>query len=180
MKTIQLTQGKVALVDDADYEWLNQYKWHAIKDHNTWYAVRGISRNGSYTTISMHRVILGLEPGDKRETDHKNHNGLDNRQDNIRICTHSQNQQNKSLQKNHSSQFKGVRWHKRCNKWQTQIGHKYLGLFTSEVEAAKAYDAAAKEYFGEFALLNFAHSPLKTRGTVVHSARCPATVFERV
>ena len=159
MKRIPLTQGKYALVDDSDYEWLNQYKWFAHKEYNTWYAVRSVSRNGIHTIIRMHRVIMGLNPGDPRHVDHRNHNGLDNRQDKLRICTNSQNRCNQIPQKNRSSQFKGVCWHKDNHKWQTQIqidGHNiYLGIFDSEIEAAKAYDRKAIELFGEYACINF-------------------------
>jgi hypothetical protein len=160
MKRISLTQGKYALVDDSDYEWLNQYKWYAIKDYNTWYAVRHITKpDGKQTLISMHRFILGLEYGDLREGDHKNHNGLDNRQDNLRICTGSQNQYNANPHKNCSSVFKGIYWNKISNKWHTRISirgqQRNLGYFNNEIKAAKAYDEAARKYFGEFANLNF-------------------------
>ena len=158
MKYIPLTQGKFACVDDADYEWLNQYKWHAQKDGNTWYAVRHITKpDGKRQAVMMHRFILGLKPSEL--TDHRNHNGLHNWQDNLRICNHSQNKQNSNPQKNGSSKYKGVYWKKSIHKWGTQIMKKgknyHLGYFTSEIEAAKAYDIAAVKYFGEFASINF-------------------------
>jgi len=158
MKEIPLTQGKFALVDDVDYEWLNQWKWYAHKGGNTFYALRKAYHNDLRVTIRMHREILGLGRGDPREGDHCNHNGLHNWQDNLRICTRSQNQHNGSPRKNCSSSFKGVNWHKDTHKWQVQITNngkqKYLGCFTSEVEAAKAYDRKAMELFGEFAHIN--------------------------
>ena len=159
MKQIPLTQGKVALVDDADYEWLNQWKWCAMKGHNTWYAARYSSPvNRKQRTIFMHREILGLKFGDPRQTDHRNHNGLANWRDNLRICNGTQNQYNRNPQKNHSSEYKGVSWHKRRHKWRARIffdNHNiHLGYYASEVEAAKAYDKAAIEFFGEFALIN--------------------------
>ena len=162
MKTIPLTQGKVALVDDVDYDELNRFKWSAHYRHNNWYAARnGSSINGKRKFIYMHREILGLKPGDGIKTDHKNHNGLANWRDNLRICTNAENLRNKKPKKGCTSQYKGVCWHKDCHKWVTHIKinnhYAHLGLFTSEIEAAKAYDAAAIRNFGEFALLNFNH-----------------------
>ena len=160
MKTIQLTQGKVALVDDIDFEHLNNHKWHAAKTHRgTYYAARKIRlADGKQGTIFMHREVLGLNQGDPN-CDHKNHNELDNRRDNLRRCTPLQNMQNQRPHRNGSSAFKGVCWNKKREKWQVQIrweGHKkHLGYFDNEIEAAMAYDIVAVRYFGEFASLNF-------------------------
>lgn len=159
MKRIKLTQGKFAIVDDADFEWLNRHKWYACKSCNTFYVARSSPIvNGKRTIILMHREILGLGLGDKRQGDHKNHHGLDNRRDNLRIATCSQNHQNEVPRRNFSSAFKGVSWRKRHDKWQAKIQVngkiKYLGCFDSETEAARVYNRAAKELFGEFARLN--------------------------
>ena len=158
-KLIPLTQGQFAIVDAEDFDELNKFKWCATKEHGTWYAVRfSLSINGKRHKILMHRVILGLEPGDGKEGDHQNHNGLDNRLDNLRICTRSQNQHNQKPQKNCTSQYKGVTWHKRAHKWQVEItknGKKrYLGCFMSEIEAALSYNKYAQKFYGEFARLN--------------------------
>jgi len=160
MKQIQLTQGKVAIVDDEDYERLNKHKWYANKGHDTFYAVRNSPRlNGKQTHIFMHRVILGLELGDTRQVDHKNRNSLDNWRDNLRTCNGTQNKQNGNPYRNGSSAFKGVTWEMRERKWRARIKLngklKHLGYFDSEIEAAIAYDEAARKYFNQFAYTNY-------------------------
>lgn len=154
MKRIPLTQGKFAIVDDELFEWLNQWKWCAHKNRNTYYAERGGKGH-----IQMHREILGLTYGDGKLSDHINHNGLDNRQSNIRICTNAENLQNQRPQKDKTSKYKGVRWSKVAEKWRAYIkkNKKWscLGYFANEIDAAKAYNRKAKELFGEFACPNF-------------------------
>lgn len=152
MKKIKLTQGKFALVDDADYEWLVQFKWCIVKVRRIYYAIRAVQGK----TVYMHRFML--EAPKDMDIDHINHNGLDNRRANLRICTHIQNLQNKRSSCNGTSKYKGVSWCKRDKKWTAQIEHggqsAYLGRFANELEAANAYDKAAKELHGEFAYLN--------------------------
>ena len=162
MKQIPLTQGQYALVDDADYVWLNQWKWCAFECRDYFYAIRRSIRtneDGKHYLIYMHRQILGLGYGDPRQGDHIDHNTLDNSRDNLRICTHQENLRNRKSSQNTSSQFKGVCWDKQYQKWQVDISingkHKKLGRFAVEKEAALAYDAAAIREFGEFAYLNF-------------------------
>jgi hypothetical protein len=158
-RKIQLTQGKFAIVDDADYEWLNQWKWYACADCNTYYAVRQLYKNGKQIQIRMHREVLGLKYGDLRQCDHRDSNGLNNRRSNLRIATSAQNQHNQRYRRVGTSKFKGVHWNKLRKKWRAKIGINdqqiYLGSFNSEIEAAKTYDKAAKMFFGEFAHTNF-------------------------
>ncbi len=107
----------------------------------------------------LHRLIMGLDNDDDRICDHINHNTLDNRIENLRICTHRQNMQNTSSRKGSSSTYKGVAWNKTAKKWQAVIRandiNYYLGIFKTEEEAARVYDAKAVELHGEFAYLNF-------------------------
>lgn len=155
MKQIPLTQGMFALVDDEDFEWLNQWKWYAKKDSATYYAVRG-SRN---KTIRMHRLILGLT--DKNIfADHIDHNGLNNQRSNLRKATHTQNLRNKQ-KTGKGSKYLGVC---RINNKGGSTTYRaiisvnnttiYLGAFRIEEDAARAYNEAAIKYSGEFANLN--------------------------
>jgi len=158
MKKIPLTQGKFALVDDGDYGDLSGYTWYAAKNRNTYYAQRSKTISGKPKVIKMHRVIMGLHFGDGKQIDHINGNGLDNQRANLRFCTNQENLRNQKATKNCSSQFKGVNFHKKAMKWQARIcvnnKDKHLGSFDTEIEAAKAYNEAAKELFGDYALCN--------------------------
>ena len=114
MRKIKLTQGKYATVDDADYELVSKHTWCAKKVKNTWYAVRK-SKEGNH--VYMHRLILGLSLGDKRQGDHINRNGLNNQRNNLRICT---------LQQNHfNNGTKGIRFEKTLKKWAAYIKYNY-------------------------------------------------------
>jgi len=158
MKMIDLTQGKVSLVDDEDYKLVSRYKWYVSPEGGTYYAARSVRKKGCRVTIKMHRLILGLKPGDGKHVDHINHDGLNNRRSNLRIVTHQQNHFNMIPKKGGYSRFKGVCWCKLNKRWISQIMYNYknynLGYFDSENDAAKAYNAKAKELFGEYAYLN--------------------------
>lgn len=155
MKLIPLTQGLFAQVDDEDFDYLNQNKWYAHKNGHTHYATRATSRTlGKQKTISMHCEILNT-----KGIDHIDNNGLNNQKNNLRKATNTQNQANKKKISKATSQYKGVYWNKNAKKWKVQVEcckkQYHIGYFTDEIEAARAYDAKAKELFGEFAKTNF-------------------------
>ena len=144
MREIQLTQGKVAQVDDEDFEELNQFKWCAGKYGKMHYAMRqSATLNGKRRIIRMHYAIVGKLPD--LEIDHIDGNGLNNQKSNLRFVTHRQNgQNNKNAIK--TSQYPGVCLDKRRNKWIAQIqingANKFLGYFTSEINAFNTYRKA--------------------------------------
>ena len=158
MKEIQLTQGKVALVSDHRFDELNRWKWSASFYNGKWYAVRFEGPRLLQKTIRMHRQIMNVADP-KIEVDHWDGDGLNNQDENLRVCTHIENSHNTSSHKDSIVGFKGVTWNKKAKKYQVQImvdGKAiYLGLFTDSTEAARAYDNAAKEFHGPFAKLNF-------------------------
>ena len=155
MKEIKLTQGKFAIVDDDDFKKLNQYKWHTCVGKNTFYAIRSVYKiNGKQTTIRMHREIMNA-PKDIK-IDHKFHNGLDNRKENLRFCNTQQNNFNrKTFNKNNKLGVKGVCWHNDHKKFMAniQIDNKIicLGYFNVLGDADSVYRIAEEKYFGEFA-----------------------------
>lgn len=158
MKFIPLTQGKVALVDDEDFELVSKFNWSATKARKTWYAKRYVNRDGLETTISLH--VMLLPPKEGFITDHKNGNGLDCQKHNLRYATWQQNNRNRSsLTRTKTSQFRGVCWHIRQKVWLAGIRisgkQLHLGRFQIEEDAARAYDSAARLYFGEFCRPNF-------------------------
>ena len=151
MKRIAVTQGKFALVDDENYEWLNQYKWSISKG----YPARRLKR-GNKTHISMHRLIMNFPKG--KEIDHINGNRLDNRKVNLRIVTRAGNMQNRGLSKVNKTGFKGIYFFIPNKKWQAHIRFNrkkiHLGYFVDKKEAARAYNWAALKYFGQYANIN--------------------------
>ncbi len=157
MKTISLTQNKIAWVDDDDYERLNQYKWHAIRYNTKYYPTRHEHKKGKQRRILMHRQILNVPAG--MDCDHKDHDGLHNGRDNLRIATRAENCRNRRPYKIGTSRYKGVCWHRRSSKWCARIRVQgrliHLGMFFSETKAALAYDKAAHNYFRQFAYSNF-------------------------
>jgi len=153
MKQIPLTQGKFALVDDEDFEFINRRKWHILKGKNTCYA---ITTKGIFPkAILMHRLILEASP--EMQVDHIDGNGLNNTRANLRLCESRENQRNHRLYSTSTTGFKGVSAFRK--KFKANIGFDnkqiFIGLFETPEEAARAYDKLALEYFGEFASLNF-------------------------
>lgn len=162
-RTIPLSRGYVAVVDDQDYKWLSRWKWHAIGCDSYPYAARRqraceIGVCGHRKLVYMHRAVVGLEGEDSRKADHENHDTLDNRRENLRVCTHSLNLANQ-ISTRGRSRYKGVYWDTSRSKWKVYVGtspnRRYLGLYHSEEDAARSYDEAARIRWGEFAYLNF-------------------------
>lgn len=161
MKEIKLTKGYAAQVDDETYKWAKMLKWSAqVRQLSTGlniYARRNIRTNGHTKAYYLHRMITGVKDGEY--VDHIDGNGLNNRKSNLRICTQQQNTSNKRPMPGGSSTWKGVSWDKKSKTWYSYIMVYYkripIGHFTSEIDAAKAYDRAALEHYGEFAKLNF-------------------------
>ena len=152
-RKIPLTQNRFARVDPEDYVALARHKWSAARQGRNVYAVR--SEKG--VQIRMHRVIMKAPR--HLVCDHIDHDGANNTQRNLRLCTRGQNGKNQRRRTDGRSKYKGVSWHKGDRKWHARIYHDgrchHLGAFTSEIEAARAYDRAARILHGPFASLNF-------------------------
>jgi len=159
MKEIKLSRGRIALVDDNDFGRINAHKWHLNNPRHCCYAERNVPmKNGNgFTAMRMHREIMNAPDG--MEVDHIDGNGLNNQKSNLRLCTHSQNQANRKMQKNNRSGFRGVSWRKRERRWAAVVSidgkRRYLGYFISIYDAAKARDNVVASHFGDFAKLNF-------------------------
>lgn len=155
-REIPLTKGKVALVDAADFEWLSQWKWFA---HVTGYCLGNVNVDGVRRTVTMHRMIMEPPPG--FEVDHANRDGLDNRRANLRVATRSQNVVNRIVRAG-AAGFRGVyidASHHGARPYRAEISFNgkraRLGRHLTAIEAARAYDRAARQLHGEFAILNF-------------------------
>jgi hypothetical protein len=153
IRYIPLTQGQIAVVDAEDFEKLSRYKWFAIRGHHTFYVAT--RDKTTHRIILMHRVIMQAPDG--MVVDHVDGNGLNNCRSNLRICTQKQNTYN-SRPKGGKSGFKGVDYDKGTGKCRAYICHQGkripLGVFDSEIEAARARDRKARELQGEHAWLN--------------------------
>lgn len=146
-REIPLTRGYVALVDDEDYPTVVALgPWHVKIDDRRRYAAHSVSRSQK---VVLHRFLTGVEL-----VDHVNGDGLDNRRANLRRATDQQNSWNRGMRSDNTSGYKGAKRHT-GGRWQATISGRYLGLFPTAEDAARAYDAAALDQFGEYARLNF-------------------------
>ena len=157
-RRIYLGEGQWTILDQEDYCRLRHYKWVVYGGGNNLYAVRlkFVGQNRTWQ-ISMHREIMNAPKGVL--VDHRNCDSLDNRRSNLRFATRTENIRNRRKMKNSRSQYIGVYFSKQKGKWETRIMYQrkriYLGRYDCQIDAAHAYDKAAKKYFGEFARLNF-------------------------
>lgn len=158
MKKIELTQGKVAIIDDEDFERASQFKWTvlSVPNQRQWYARRMTYEKGCRKHIYLHRFILNAP--ENLTVDHIDGNGLNNQKHNLRLCSTSQNSQNRNTSAKSATGFRGVYRHKETGSFQAQIcanGKRIsLGSFKTAIEAARAYDEAARKLHGEFASAN--------------------------
>lgn len=158
MEIIKLTQGKAAIIDKEDAELVQQFKWHARYNPSTRSFNAGAKLKGR--VVLLHRLVMKAPKG--MVVDHINHDTLDNRKKNLRVCTHAENMKNKKISVRQKSGFKGVFIHPETSRrrmhYEAKIKVngkvKYLGFFKDKLEAARAYNKAASMYHGEFALLN--------------------------
>lgn len=164
MRTFELASGESVFIDDADYAWAVQYKWHALRYKHLIYASRSITvcghgNNRKRKTLLLHRELFGSPEG--IEIDHRDGNGLNSTRHNLRIATRLQNARNQRKSRG-ISRFKGVTFNRSLTKWQAQLccrlngklHNHYLGVFTDEISAAKAYNKAAQKAHQDFANLN--------------------------
>jgi hypothetical protein len=146
--------GLFTLVDEADYELANAYRWHRLSSGWTEYA---ISRSAARSTIYLHRLIAEPAPG--YVVDHIDGNGLNNTRDNLRVCTHAENCRNSRHRKRNTSGYRGVTHHIPSDQWiayiTTDMRREYLGYYPTAEDAARAYDVVALRLHGDFARLNF-------------------------
>lgn len=164
IREVVLTQGFVAIIDEADWPLVSQFKWHAAKSSygDYYYAAACIARSraeaiGCKKHFKLHQLLMGF-PG--LLIDHRDGNRMNNRRSNLRVATIAQNSRNSSKPRVPcSSRFKGVSWHRKHQVWQVFIQvnrkNKFLGHFKDEEEAGRVYDIAARFHYGQFARLNF-------------------------
>ena len=156
MKRIPLTQGKEALVDDCDFDWLMQWNWNACRNGKTFYARRTEYQGGQHTVL-MHVEIarqIAIEAG---QIDHRNRNGLDNRRHNLRAANASQNAANQVRYENNTSGITGVYWVKASQEWRVKVGFHnrsiHGGYFPTREAAKRARNDLAKSLHGDYAVL---------------------------
>lgn len=146
----------IVLYDDEDHGKILKHTWGISKYGNNFYAKTMIGEKNKQKILYLHRFILNAKYGDI--IDHKDNNTLNNKKSNIRFCSHQNNMMNRKPEKNSSSKFKGIYYNKNSNLWHSQIYKNFkkihLGYFENEIDAALAYNGAAKYLFGKYAYLN--------------------------
>jgi hypothetical protein len=158
MKYLELTKNKKTLVDDNDFDFLNQWSWYWVGKRGSkyGYAERTQRIRGRQTHIKLHRLLANAKKGE--QVDHINGDSLDNRRENLRLCSQSQNNANRKILTTNKSGYRGVSWSNHAKKWRTVFKvnseQRHLGYFDNIRDAAKAYNLEAKKYFGDFANLN--------------------------
>ena len=169
MKTILLTRNQVTLVDDEDFEWLNQRKWYANFNEGKYRAVRGIYMGrdiftGKPVVKTIHMAREIMQVSSDILVDHANRNTLDNQRKNLRLATPNQN----AINSGNSDLYKGIYFCKTTQRWRAYLQRKFLGSFNTKDEAAITYNKAVKEEFGEFAFLNqiMKHRNLEERKSI--------------
>ncbi len=161
MADIILSTGEISVIDDQDFDLVGHKSWLCMRSGRNRYAVRTEYPEKRKITVPMHRLIMGLTPGDKRVVDHINRNGLDNRRSNLRIVTHQQNSWNCRKRNNATSGYYGVcRYPSKRSPWQVKVRGldgklRHVGVFKTELEAAHAYDKAIRAIRGTEAVTNF-------------------------
>lgn len=162
IKTIFLIESpkygnKEIIIDTEDWERIKVFRWHVYYSRSNFYVISTFYKNNNSTIIKLHRYIMN-NLNKKIGIDHINQNTFDNRKQNLRECTQSENSMNRGKNKNNTSGYKGVIWRKDCKKWQCRIGVNNkricLGFFTNPRDAAFFYNLHAIKYHGEFACLN--------------------------
>jgi hypothetical protein len=156
MVTLPLTQGKVALIDDEDFERVKCFKWYASKNGRSWYAMSWPTIDGKRRTLCLHRVITSCDDG--FEVDHINHDGLDNQKHNLRVCKAGDNRKNVRRHRDSKHPDKCVYWNKDRKYWWITITYngRRMSLYSyhDRLIAVMCYDFAAKYLHGQFASTN--------------------------
>lgn len=165
---LQLNKGYSTVIDDSDYWVVSGLTWYAQINHD---GKVYVAASSGHRSVYMHRLIMGIWDS-KVQVDHKDSNSLNNRRDNLRLCTKQQNEWNKAAYPRNTSGYKGVTFHKRVGRWSTAIREngkcKHLGYFDTAYDASLAYAEAAKELHGQFLRLD-AHT--RTGARIIQTER---------
>jgi hypothetical protein len=167
---VVLSDGNVAIVDAEVRDIVEPYNWSSRAADGIVYAMRRSKAEG---TVYLHRWLLALTPDDDVEVDHINSDTLDCRRSNLRIATRTENARHIRSHRGSSSIFVGVSWHGASGKWRVGVGSQHLGLYDSEIEAARARDEAARDLFGEWPVLNLPPCPACGWPAPDHALDCP-------